>query len=275
MSRVCLRIYFRVSKTNMNFKNKYRRKTRIERLFSFSHYKKKQGGDKISLALDQAELSRLKSSVINIPNDQSYQYKYYKKIDKHLTYLETEFNGQSELIFYHAKLIVLIRREVDTETNFSRFTTLWDKERDFLLSNLSLRWIISAVDTFLDYSKDELLKSSLLSVLLLVNTCKLYETEELMLNINTEKKLQYNITNIDEIEKNGEKGTKMLFDGIPAFRLNKSDTLLNMRKRMEATLSNHQLAYAITIEVFRRLHKENTVYHRLADQHTHQRTKWW
>lgn len=261
----------------MSLKNKYRKKSKIERFFSLSHHKKKQGSKKISSDLNDIDYERLKQERISILDNSNYQYKYFKSLDEHLTYLRKEFNGESQLIFYHAKLIVLIRRDVMVKENFERFVNLWKEQRSYLLDNLSLRWIISAVDTFLDFSQDDALKSSLLCALALVNTCKIYETERLLVEGDRKHKSisDYQLTAIDKVLDDGSTGTVMLFDGIPSFRINKSDTLNNMRRRMEITLKTQPLAYAIVMEVFGRLQKSNTAYHRFAANHHHTRTQWW
>lgn len=238
---------------------------------SWSKQKRKIGSKAVIEDLKQQDnnFATLKTTLVTVAKSDDYRYQYFKDLNEHLAYLETEFSGQPQLLFYHAKLIVLIRRDCEVEQNMQRFTTLWQEEADFLLEHLSMRWIVSAIDTFIDYSEDDLLKSMLFSGLLLINTTKLYETERYYLHTE-------NITPDNYDPQRLESPTSpMLFNGIPAFRINHSDTMSNMRGRMSKIIVLHPLGGKILNHIYLSLHKENTVFHRFKQLHTKARTQWW
>ena len=103
-----------------------------------------------------------------------------KDLSAHLNKVKTEFIDKPEICFYHATLIVLLRRGYKSKETYKEFEKLWETESDFLLSNLSLRWIVSACDTFVDHSPNPLRSAIFLNVSTLINTLKIYETEKFL-----------------------------------------------------------------------------------------------
>ena len=77
-----------------------------------------------------------------------------KRLDDHFQMLRVEFKGRARIEFYHAVLIVLIRRQIKLLPTLELFFDLWDKEADFLCERLSLRWIVSACDTICDFPRN-------------------------------------------------------------------------------------------------------------------------
>lgn len=238
---------------------------------SWSKQKRKIGSKVVIEDLKQHDnnFETLKTILVTVAKPTDYRYQYFKDLNEHLAYLETEFSGQPQLLFYHAKLIVLIRRECEVKQNMQRFATLWHEEADFLLEHLSMRWIMSAIDTFIDYSEDDLLKSMLFSGLLLINTNKLFETERYYLHTENTTLGNYDPQRLESLT------SPILFNGIPAFRINHSDTMSNMRNRMLKILALHPLGGKILNHIYLSLHEENTVFRRFKQLHTKVRTQWW
>ncbi|MBU3845777.1 MAG: hypothetical protein H9855_02145, partial [Candidatus Acinetobacter avistercoris] len=182
--------------------------------------------------------------------------------------LKQEFVGQSALNHFHASLIVLIRREVDTQNNYDKFKALWMAERDFLVQSLNIRWLISACDTFIDFDEDVTLKAILMNAVVLINTLKLQETERYLCDQSTE---------ICEAKRDRLPQERVtLFDGTSAFVVGTDDTLRNMRWRLDQICAVHPLGQLV-IEIFDRLQHEenNTIYLRFKKQHTREKTRWW
>lgn len=248
-------------------------KSKFKQWFSLSRHKRRKGGVKISSELQDQSIIELKEKTIPI-NTQSSEYFYscFKDLNEHFNYLRHEFEGKSELLFYHAKLIVLIRREIEIKKNMQLFNLLWEQEYQYLLDNLNLRWVISAVDTFIDYSDDKILVSQLLSTLILINSCKAYETEYRMLGIKNIDVENYNESYLDV---NNPRSSVILFDGIPAFRIQRSDTFKNMYFRIKKVTSQHELSQAIFEKVYQKVHQEHTVFGRFSSCHTNEKNKWW
>ncbi|ANF81078.1 hypothetical protein A3K93_01955 [Acinetobacter sp. NCu2D-2] len=244
-----------------------RKKSKFEQWFSFSRHQRRFGADKVYAQLASVDIEKLKSDII--AGDQiQYTHGSAKDLNEHIEQLKHEFVGQPALSHYHASLIVLIRREVDVEENFEKFKALWMSERDFLLSTLNIRWLISACDTFLDLHDDVTLKATLMNAVVLINTLKLQETERYLCDQTT--------VMCEEKRDRLPQERVTLFDGTSAFVVGTDDTLRNMRWRLDQICKIHPLGM-IVLEIFDRLQQEqnNTVYLRFKKQHTREKTRWW
>lgn len=247
-----------------------RPKTKIEKLLSFSRYKKRLGADSVAPDINNVDLRQLRTSIIEGEIVSNYESEFISNLPEHISHLRSSFQGQSELLFYHAKLIVMIRREYKTLEHFQAFEKLWNQESEFLLKNLNLRWIVSACDTFIDHSKDEALRALCLSVVMIVNTVNMYESERHYWQ--TDK-----LSNADYKEQKLPEGSHhlLLFDGLEGIRPERGDTLRNMSWRMKSLSKKNKLGGDIMLEVFRRLNYQYSVYSRFKPLHTKKRTQWW
>ncbi|PWQ94632.1 hypothetical protein [Leucothrix arctica] len=244
-----------------------RKKSKIERLLSFNQYRKRKGASKASQDTSTINYDELKSKIVNA-DELIYTHGSSKNLEEHLANLLNEFAGQSELLYYHAKLIVLIRREYKTSSQFKAFQELWEREKDFLIKHLNTRWLVSAADTFTDFSSDANERALSLSISLLVNTIKLNETERYLQHAES-------LTD-DEMRKEAlQNGRIALFDGTSALAVGTDDTLRNMRWRLDDICENDTISGAILQEIFLRLQSEETVYKRFRTRHVRQKTAWW
>jgi len=241
-----------------------RRKTKLEKLFSFNQHKKRFGVKAIQSELEDVE--ELKEKIIS-GEALTYTHGSDKNVQVHIKALRSEFSDQPELLYYHAKLIVLIRREANLKKNLSLFEQLWEDEIDFLLKNLNTRWMVSAADTFVDYSDDPLAKTIAMNVITFVNTIKLVETE---------RYLQANELNEDNTNRLESLQTSRvsLPDGLSCFAVGTDDTLRNMRWRLEKVSQLHPLG-SMLMEVFNRAQNYESVYKRFKNRHTRKKTAWW
>ena len=247
-----------------------RKKTALENLFNLNRYRKRKGSSAISDSFKNVDYQQLKNTIIVGEPDLTFQGFMKKDVNEHLEHLRNNFLGQSELCFYHAKLIVLIRREAQLTENYARFEDLWHTEADFLLEKLDMRWLISACDTFIDHSNNDTFRAILLNAVILVNTVKLYETENFLLG-HTDIKVE------DYLPEQLEKGKNCfnLFDNIPSFRVGVDDTLRNMRWRMEDVAKSEPLAHQILSTIFERITSKGSVYTRFRQAHIKDRNAWW
>lgn len=248
----------------------HRRKSAFEKWFSFSRHRRRQGADEHVQQLDAQDLSALRDQLIT--GDEQAQYAHGASVDlsEHLAKVRREFIGQSELLYQHAMLIVLMRRDADVAANYERFKRMWLSQRDFLVKHLDLRWLISACDTFIDHDTDPVMRAVLMNGPLLANTVKLAETERFILGVNAETP--------DQPEALGALWSHRvgLFDGIAGFIPGTDDTLRNMRWRLEAVCQLHPLG-ALVMEIFERLQRapNDNVYLRFKQRHTREKTRWW
>jgi hypothetical protein len=245
-----------------------RSKTRIEKWFSFNRYRRRFGARALAADLLGDDLETLKRSIVS--GDQAeYAYGSLPDVQAHLQRLRREFIGRPELIYHHAALIVLIRRESEVARNFARFKQLWLAEQAFLSEHLDLRWLVAACDTLIDHDPDAALRAALMNGVLLVNTVKLQETERF---------LQSQAGVADDLQAVAalQSGRIGLCDGLSAFVAGTDDTLRNMRWRLERVCAVHPLAHIVLV-IFERLQLpvNDNVYSRFRQRHTRDRTRWW
>lgn len=241
-----------------------RKKTAVEKFFSLNWHRKRLGGRKHISA--EVDFSVLKSTVIE--GDEAKQTRgSAKSVDQHLENLRREFVGQSELVWHHAKLIVLLRRRVQTAEVFGQFSALWDKEADYLCRHLNLRWLVSATDSFSDYSPDPGVKAQATLVSVLVNTIKIYETERVLA---ASEPVPLDPDKVHEVQAR----LIPLFSGLSCFTVGTDDTLRNMRWRLDPLMQERPVGMILKT-VFDRLQIEDTAYARLKAMHQRDRTGWW
>ncbi len=241
-----------------------RKKTAFEKFFSLNHQLKKWGATRY--INDARNYRTLKENILDcgIPETVTSAE---KSLTAHMDNLKREFSGKPELLFHHAKLIVLIRREVSISENYKLFRDLWDNETDFLLQNLDIRWLISASDTLADYDEDPIVRSTAMMSSLLMNTIKLYETER-HVHCDDQKIVS---------EKNqilAETGSTTLFDGLRCFGAGRDDTLRNMYWRMQSFVVVKPSG-KILGELYDRLQTNDTAFSRFQSFNTSSRTAWW
>lgn len=191
-----------------------------------------------------------------------------KDLSTHLDNLKHQFIDHSELCFYHATLIVLLRRNYKSEKTFAKFETLWTTETDYLLKHLSLRWIISACDTFIDHSTDANRAAILLNVVTLINTLKVYETKQFLQSSAQTPLLTNKINRLYHSDLS-------LYDGLSYFRIGTDDTLKNMRRRYEKFYDIDKLATTMLLCVFDKLQSNDSAFATLRTLHKDDKSKWW
>ena len=194
-----------------------------------------------------------------------------KDLEGHLNNLKYRSIGEPELCFYHNTLVILLRRKYKTKETFAEFERLWLTETEFLLSHLSIRWIVSACDTFIDYSNNPSRRAILMNVITLVNTLRTYETDRyLRLSIGTD------LPPFNE-DKKAElyKGDLPLYDGLTYFRIGTDDSLRNMRKRYTKFYKVDEFATTILLDVFEKLQNNKSAFTTLRSLHKDDWSKWW
>ena len=243
-----------------------RDKTRFEKWFSLIRHKRRSGAIELS---DQITTNFFQQKQITIGgNENRYTHGSSNDLDEHFAALRDEFVGQSELCYTHAKIIVLIRRDFEEKNHFAIFEQLWEEEKDYLLKHLNTRWLISAADTFADFSDDDSIKSLSVACSCLLNTVKMQESERFITNAHSSIDDKEKMTRLDNEER------VPLFDGTSVFKIGTDDTLRNMRWRIDK-VAKINIAGEILLEIFLRLQEHDTVFKRLKDRHSRSKTGWW
>ncbi|MVA56070.1 hypothetical protein [Agrobacterium vitis] len=244
-------------------KNVPRKKSRIERFFSLNQHRKRWGATRHAVA--DLDYQALKQQMVE--GDTALQTRGSEKsLDLHLENLRREFAGQPELLWHHARLIVLLRREFQVEQTFAQLQALWEAEADFLCENLNLRWLVSAADSFVDYHPDAGERARAMLVSLLVNTVKIYETERVLATAPAPADAQ----KLERLQSE----LIPLFSGLSCFTIGTDDTLRNMRWRLDGLMAQGPVGLMLKT-VFDRLQVEDTAFARLKAQHHRGRTGWW
>jgi len=243
-----------------------RDKSRFEKWFSFSRHKRRSGAKELSSGIT-TDFAQQRKRIID-GNEAQYTHGSANDLKEHFFALRREFVGQSELCYTHAKIIVMIRRDFEAKKHFKLLEHLWQTEKDFLLNNLNTRWLISATDTFADYSNDDSTKSLSVACSCLLNTVKIQESERFITNAQDCSDDQEKMTKLDNEERFA------LFDGTSVFKFGTDDTLRNMRWRIDK-MAKTNVVGEILLEIFKRLQKFDTVYKRSKQRHTRSKTSWW
>lgn len=196
------------------------------------------------------------------------EYSYGRKgdLDSHFEMLAREFSGLSSLLLQHAVLVLLIRRLVEPQVNFSRFLKLWETDRDFLLNNLDSRWLVSACDTIADHHYDAHQRALAGAATLFINTIRFYESERLL-------------TNVENVGPDMSKAADLknrvgLYDGLTMFAIGQGDAVQNMCCRMERLYDDDTLASALLRELLARSQSNDTVLQRFRAVHRNPHTAW-
>lgn len=77
----------------------------------------------------------------------------------HFIDIEREFWGGCRLLYFHACVIVCIRRKIHLDSALRCFFSLWSIYRQRLRKTLSIRWLISALDTLVDHGNSPIQKA--------------------------------------------------------------------------------------------------------------------
>lgn len=200
-------------------------------------------------------------------DDTQYEPKRIRDLYTHLTHLQQEFIGQPELHYYHAVLIVLLRRRFQPVKTYQTFCDLWQQQRDYLSQNLTLRWIVSACDTFIDYDPNPTKKAIFLNIITLINTLKVYETQ---LDLLTDNRTP----SPNKIQSHRQSHLP-LYDDLRYFRPFTDDTLKHMRQRYQSFAHYDAFATNLLLAVFDRLQSLPTAFSTLKQLHTNEASKWW
>jgi hypothetical protein len=99
------------------------------------------------------------------------------RTDKKRHMLLGELAGHCELAMLHAMLISHLRKHSYPDGAPTLFLRLWAEEEEWLLANLPMRWLISAVITFAEHGQTEADRNLAARMNMLFSLMKIYEAE--------------------------------------------------------------------------------------------------
>lgn len=164
--------------------------------------------------------------------------------------LEQEHAGQSMLLVLHALTISYLRRETDhTNKAWVLFERIWQEHSEFLIKNLSARWLISTLQTFFDHSPDDDDRACGGIGFTYGNLIKIYEAER------NESRVVF--------EPDPEKELRPKeFGELGSFRAG-SDILVNLHRTIFDAVVEAPLAGPVLYELLDRASEAKIVFHRL------------
>ncbi len=243
-----------------------RRKSRLERFLSLHRARRCRGAQKHAVKRTARQLKAMKTDIVDAGTP-TLTWGSVKSLDLQLDNLRREFSGQPELLWHHAKLIVLIRRGFRISETYAQFRFLWDAEHVFLCGKLNVRWLISAADTFAEYDPNSCVRAVAMMAPLLANTVKMQESERYVCNTSASAPDPVRITRLGN-------GVVPLFSGMSCFTVGTDDTLRNMYWRLEPFFAVEPVG-DILKTVWDQIQVEDTVFSRMRRLHRHDRTRWW
>lgn len=184
-----------------------------------------------------------------------------KDLTTEWTMLLRQFGSGDAISFAVPMLTPLLRRGIDFDQTYDTFNQLWDEYEYHLLSNLTARWLVSTLDTYILNPRSETERAWAFAGAFFMKTIKVYETE--LLRLKSYPKLPGETRRIDTRKMRDELGRPMLFEGIQPFNILAGDMIEKMGLRLEAVKSD-ELCYKITLELWKRAHLRETAYSRIA-----------
>ncbi len=158
--------------------------------------------------------------------------------------------SNSEELFKEIKsLIILLRRQKETDTVWPRFNGLVNDKIDQICSNFDTRWLVSIADTYADYGTP-IEQRNAMFVSIVVNFEKLWATNLLMYDI------QLNQNKLNRLKKNR---IIPLWDGMYSFNINHGDMVNNLFLRIRRLIKDTPVIEKIFETVLDRILKNDTI----------------
>lgn len=202
----------------------------------------------------------LKQSIVG-PRDTAELRQVEDPFAAKLEELRRTFEGASELCFYHAEVIVSIRRGIDVPENWTTFSSLWEQESQYLCANLNSRWLVSALDTYADHGSHLRTARALIQIAFF-NSVRLAETERALSDAAGGRAKLAEMDRIDRVE---------LWDGVCAYNLRHGDMVWNMLARIRRCLAPDPVLSAIFETLLARALQHDTLISRVNQISEHAR----
>lgn len=199
------------------------------------------------------DLTELATKIL--PADVSLSEKPRANIEDQAEILRYHLRGKSELAFLNALVISYLRRDTPhTEKARTLFQRIWKEAGEQLRYELSTRWLISTLQTFLDHGDNEAQKIVGAAGFFYANMIKIYEGERAL-----EGRAP------DETYGSNEPTTKNMFRGLDRYTVGGTDLLLNTNAKLLELCMLDRSAGAVLSEFLLRTKHSGTVFSRFDD----------
>jgi hypothetical protein len=146
-----------------------------------------------------------------------------------------------------------LRRSQDVGRHWPALKALVEENQSLVLQKLSLRWLKSICDTYVDFG-DATESGNALAITMFINMLRFAETGRFIRGAIDPEKL-----------KAAKSERFELYEGLKTLKIDDQDTLLNVSKRMKKRLKGSGLMEAIWSEVLRRVHQNQSAVAELRD----------
>lgn len=167
--------------------------------------------------------------------------------------LEYHLRGKSWLSHLNALTISYLRRDTPcTAKAAGLFHRIWNEQGVILINELSTRWLISTLQTFLDHGVNEAQRSIGTAGYFYGNLMKIYEGERAIEGLEA-----------DAVHENTEPSTPNKFRGLDRFNVGGTDLMLNTNALLLEIALRDPAAGLVLQELLLRVKASSTVFSRL------------
>jgi hypothetical protein len=141
----------------------------------------------------------------------------------------------SEIFLYVKKLIVALRRQQNTEANWTLFKNFIENNINIICKEFDTRWLVSIADTYIDHG-NAIEKRNAMYISLIANFEKIWATKLLMFDI------ELNSLKLKRLKQNA---IVPLWDGMYSFNINRGDMVNNLFDRLTGIMKETPCLFQI------------------------------
>ncbi len=144
-------------------------------------------------------------------------------------------------------LVKALRNHREPKKNWAAFRKLVEGNIDLISTELSTRWIISIVDTYIDYAEKEQARHAM-TISMFMNMMRLGETVKFVRPVLDNERI-----------KQASKGPIMFNNGLNTFSIQRQDVFLNLTKRFYRQVKDDAVMFPIWQTLLKRLHESENI----------------
>lgn len=188
-----------------------------------------------------------------LPGDASLPETSRQAMEDQAAILRYHLRGKTKLAFLNALVISYLRRDtIHTDKARQLFHRIWDEMGHRLINELSTRWLISTLQTFLDHGKNEDQRQIGTTGYFYANILKIHEGERAIEGVEQ-----------SHYARSSSPQTKNEFRGLDRFRVGGTDLMLNTNALALEIAFKDDVAGLVLQEFLLRVKSASNVFTRL------------
>jgi hypothetical protein len=188
-----------------------------------------------------------------LPKDVDLPSLSRERMENQSRILDYHLRGKTRLAHLNALTISYLRRSTDrTQKASFLFHRIWQEHGSILINELSTRWLISTLQTFLDHGRSEAQRQIGTVGYFYANLIKIYEGE---------RSIEGRDQDADYLNKSPQ--TKNLFRGLDRFEVGGTDLMLNTNALALEVALKDDVAGLVLQELLLRVKSSHTAFSRL------------